>query len=185
MLLNAVAAIAIPEENQDMDLLTSGTVSAAATLDIVLTSYTAYRGIVFYLSGFRPATDAATLGMRVSTDGGSSYDTTGYANRSLLFVTTATLNFVESATDRITLSTTIGNDGDRAYNGMITLLNQTSTSFRPQVNHVATHGGSGGYSLNYLTGSGTREALQDTNAVRFLFSSGNITAGNYGVYGIT
>lgn len=169
----------------DYVLLTSGTVSAAATLDIVLTSYTAYRGIVFYLSGFRPATDAVTLGMRVSTNGGSSYDTTGYANRAIHFVTISTISFFDSATDRITLSGTIGNDGDRGYNGTITILNQTSAAFRPQITHVATHGGSGGYSFNYVTGSGTREALQDTDAVRFLFSSGNITAGNYAVYGIS
>ncbi|HEU4345789.1 MAG TPA: hypothetical protein VFU31_29925, partial [Candidatus Binatia bacterium] len=34
------------------------------------------------------------------------------------------------------------------------------------------------------TGAGLREAAQDTDAIRFLFESGNIASGNYAVYGL-
>jgi hypothetical protein len=60
-------------------LLASGTVSAAATLDIVLTGYTGYRALKLVLSSFLPVTDDVELWLRVSTNGGSSYDATGYS----------------------------------------------------------------------------------------------------------
>jgi phosphoribosylaminoimidazole (AIR) synthetase len=37
---------------------------------------------------------------------------------------------------------------------------------------------------HFVTGGGMRMALQDTDAIRFLFSSGNISNGKYAVYGL-
>src|SRR5678810_565028 len=54
-------------------LLNSGTVTNQATLPIVLTSFTAYRGLRFVLF-LLPATDDVNLLMRLSSNGGSSYD---------------------------------------------------------------------------------------------------------------
>ena len=49
-------------------LLTSGSVASASSLDIVLTSYTGYRGLIFMLANFLPVTDGVTLMLRVSTN---------------------------------------------------------------------------------------------------------------------
>ncbi len=170
-------------------LLTSGSASGA-TLDIVLTSYTAYRGLRFVLSGFRPATDGAGLMLRFSTDGGSTYAATGYnwvrvgADDS---TSSGNATFAANGNDTsiVIAGAEIGNGATEGYNGEITLLNQTSTAFWSRVTHTgylitsdATPSG------KFITGGGAKETAQDTDAVRFLFSTGNITAGNYAVYGM-
>ncbi len=170
-----------------MLLLTSGTV-AAATLDIVLTSYTAYRGIKIFLSGLIPATDGVTLLMRFSTDGGSTYDAAGYN-----YVTNAwddtgfnNLSVSGSATSIfITTASVIGNGATEGYNGEFTLMAQTSTALWARVFHSGYYiSASATPAGNYVTGGGARETAQDTDAVRFLFSSGNIASGSYAVYGL-
>lgn len=41
-----------------------------------------------------------------------------------------------------------------------------------------------GSAANFATGGGAREAAQDTDAIRSLFSAGNIAEGKYAVYGL-
>jgi hypothetical protein len=171
--------------------LTSGTASGA-TLDIVLTSYTGYRGLKIFLSGFRPATNDVALWMRFSTDGGSTYDASGY-NYALQVVYDAPATGSNGSGSDVAIVLTsaagaglgVGNASTAGYNGEITLLNQTSTAFWCRVQHtgyfISAQGTPSGCAV---TGGGAREAAQDTDAIRFLFSSGNITSGNYVVYGL-
>ena len=62
-------------------IVASGTVSAAATLDIVLTSYTGCNAIDVNFNDFIPATDGVGLYLRTSTDGGSTFDSAASAYR--------------------------------------------------------------------------------------------------------
>lgn len=174
-----------------LTLLTSGTVTNQATLDIVLTGYTAYRGLMILLSSFVPVTDDVELWMRVSTDGGANYDATGY---SFAFIrsrdgSTDAASVVSSSANQILIAGTtsaseavsnVANENGAFVE--IMLMNQTAAAF-PRVNFKA-----GWFSANQQTfqgtGSGARENAQDTNAVRFLFESGNIASGNYAVYGL-
>ena len=79
----------------------------------------------------------------------------------------------------------IGNGSAEGYCGEITLLNQTSAAFWTRVffqgyfiDSQATPSGV------WMAGGGAKETAQDTDAVQFLFSSGNISAGNYACYGL-
>lgn len=177
----------------DFVLLTSGTVSSAASLDIVLTSYTAYRGLVFELSNFVPATDDVELRMQVSTDGGSTYDSSaGNYRFSNNLVTEASVGSQGSASNtyiRLAGSTN-ANDAvsstasEGGASGLVYLLNQTDTSVYPKTqSHFGffTAGANGGMQMLV---TGHRVNAQDTDAVRFLFESGNIASGKYAVYGL-
>lgn len=174
-----------------LTLLTSGVVSNAATLDIVLTGFTGFRAIKFLLSSFLPATDDVELWMRFSTDGGSNYDATGYAYAGTGLSDDATARNIASGSDteiliagNTTATASVSNVADEGgVDAEITLHDQTavrwsrvrfSSSWRFAVgNLVALHG------------AGQRETAQDTNAVRFLFEGGgNIASGNYAVYGL-
>jgi hypothetical protein len=166
--------------------LASGTWSSQATGDIVLTSYTGFRGIKIVLSGVLPVTDGANLTMRFSTDGGSNYDTSGY-NYVVNILNDSGISAPQTSGSAgvILLAEFVGSGPTKGGNFEITLLNQTSTAFWSRamfngywIDNSASPGG------NYGTGGGSREAAQDTDAVRFLFSSGNIAAGNYAVYGL-
>lgn len=163
--------------------LTSGTV-AAATLDIVLTSYTAYRGIKIFLSGFLPATNGVALWARFSTDGGSNYATSGYNWTLSQCNDSGTPSSGGSGSDaKIVIQTTIGNSATQGYDGEITILNQTASTFWTKLFHIGFSIDSSANPLS-ANGGGAKETAQDTDAIRFLFSSGNISAGNYAVYGL-
>ena len=169
-----------------MVLLTSGTVSAAATLDLDLTGYTAYRGLKFVLSGFLPATDGAILLSRFSTDGGSSYDASGYNVAATVVYDDGTTAAVTSgSTTSIVLSQLVGSASTEGVNAEITLLNQTSTAIWSRITFSSFAIDNSATPLGTsLVGGGAREAAQNTDAVRILFSTGNIAAGNYAVYGL-
>ena len=171
-------------------LLTSGTMSNQATLDIPLTSYTAYRGIIIKLVAL-PATDAVELYCRFSTDGGSTYIATGY-NYSAIYVNEAIAanGTGNGSANQIQLSinaanTHIGNAATEGWMGSIEMLSQTSAGFWSRVNFQ------GYYITDAATptgvafiGGGAQETAQDTDAIRFLFSAGNIASGSYTVYGM-
>lgn len=168
-----------------LQFLISGTV-AAATLDIVLTGYTAYRGIKIFLSGFLPATDAVDLWARFSTDGGATYLTAGYNFAWSRFNDAAvSTNDGSGSAARIEMVTAIGNAANEGYNGEVTLLNQTSAAFWTRMHHMGYVMSSAAPTTGAVVlGGGAQETAQDTDAIRFMFSSGNIAAGNYAVYGL-
>lgn len=166
--------------------LNFGTVVSASTLDIVLTSYSGFRCLMFYLGGCLPATDGAQLYMRFSTDGGSSYDASGYnyAGQEILDNSITPSVFQSGSANQIVISNGgVGNASTSGYSGEIRLLKHTSTSLWSRIFHQ-------GYFIDdsvrarSVTGGGAREAAQDTDAVRFLFASGSIASCDWAVYGI-
>ncbi len=170
-------------------LLTSGTVTNAATLNIVLTSYTGYRGIEFVLESFIPATNDVELSMRFSTNGGSTFVTSGYR-----FVTQGldsngtSQGSVSASTESILIAgnttSTYGISNVANDNGVhvkITLFNQTSTA-KTRILGESTYALAADR-LAYLRVAGDNGNAQDTDAVQFVFATGNIASGIYAVYG--
>jgi hypothetical protein len=181
--LRADGSWAIPSSG--LVLLTSGTVSAAAALDIVLTSYTAYRGFKVFAS-LLPATEPSALNLRFSTNGGSSYDAgaTDYAYMEHFGAATGAHDQVES-TGAAQISIT-GNVGGGTREGIVfesTLIDPFSTARDTKIftaSVLRTDAALAVHSESY----GIRNAAQDTDAIRYLFSGGNISAGSYALYGI-
>ena len=169
-------------------LLVSGSVAVAAQLDLVLTSYTGYRGFILYLANFKPATDGTTLSLRVSTNGGSSYDTTGYVNAGYYMPASASdmtgASVWNATTTLVPLATGVGNETGRSYSGFIRILNQVNTSFYPRIFHNGCYNVSGGGGFHWSTGVAQRTAAQDTDAIRIFPGSGNITSMDYALYGL-
>lgn len=172
-------------------LLTSGTVSSAATLDIALTSYTSYRGFKLMLSGFLPATDDVQLRVRFSTDGGSNYDAGsgnyrygvygGVGSGTNLASYTQTSEHIAISGSTATGSG-VGNASTEGWNGAVELLNLTSASLYSRLTVSATYINDAGDPV-WCFGGGARMTAQDTDAIRVLFSSGNIASGKYALYG--
>ncbi len=193
-LLQTLGSGANPQWVGAMPLLASGTMSSQATLDIPLTSFTAYAGIIIKLV-ILPATDGVDLYCRFSTDGGSTFAATNYGYGALAISddggvvggvvssvsgTTFILMNVSSANRQI------GNASTEGWMGSIEILNPTSTAFWSRMTYQGAYASNAATSLSYsMAGQGTQKTAQDTNAIRFLFSSGNIASGFYRVYGIT
>ena len=160
------------------------TVSAAATLDIVLTSYTGYRALQLVLGNFRPATDAQALYLRFSTDGGSTFDA-GVSDYNWAYVRfgDAALGGNEDVADsEIQIGPIMGNAATEGGSFTLTIYQQTSTAHWTKCffdGHLIDINSN----PHCLIGGGAREATQDTDAIRFLMSSGNIAEGNWALYG--
>lgn len=169
-----------------LTLLTSGTPSNVATLDLVLTSYTGYRGFKLFGS-FLPATDGASLTTLFSTNGGSSYDASGYSY-ARVFVNDAGASGVSNngSTTSILLEPNIGNGTQEGTRVELTILNPFSTSLNTMISAIcATRTNAATPASSICLTAGCREAAQDTDAFRLLFSSGNIAEANYALYGIS
>jgi hypothetical protein len=176
------------------ELLTTGTVSSQATLDISLTAYTSYKNIMIVIDSLRGANDDDELICRFSTDGGSNYDA-GAGNYSFtsygLRDNGSASNFSLASATNIQFNTTsaqlgIGNATNEGYDLTVTLYHRTSTAHWTRLAYqgVLTSGAATPETISN-TGGGTREAAQDTDAIRFSMNSGgNIAACNYSVYGM-
>lgn len=171
-------------------LLATRTASASATLDFTEFNNASYRLYEFDLDGVRPATDATTLWVRLSTNGGASYDAgasdyagvTGAASTSDTATTYS--NSGGAAQIILTFPNNVGNAaGEEGVSGRVTLIGAPSTR-RTRVHSSVDYDNTAGL-LVEAEGKARRNAAQDTDAVRFLFSSGNITSGTIRMYGLT
>lgn len=163
--------------------LNSGTVSAAATLDIALTSYTQSK-FRLVLENFLPATDNVSMLLRFSTDGGSNFDAgaSDYGSIRYIRTTADTDGSVGEATSAIIPANAIGNVSTEGVSGVFDFLNLTSATRYSSVVYSCVSVTNGG-AIQFSTGGGARGTAQNTDALRVLFSSGNITSGTWVLYG--
>ena len=156
-----------------------------AAVDVLIPA--GYKELELRLTGVRHASDQKTLWMRTSSNGGSSFDSTGthyaynviYANGNPVAGNT-------SAAAQILLTkianTNVGNGAYENWDGVIKLVNIADG--------YPTIWYNGNYDNDYLTsgilvyGHGVRRTSTDVDAVRFLFEAGNITAGNFRLYAL-
>ncbi len=160
-------------------LLASGSFAGSSTLDIVLTSYTSYRAIKFFLTGVTVSVDGAGLYARTSTNGGVSYDA-GASDYSWSYASQTVFDVADSQI--VIDGLNIGNAAGEHSEWEITLFNQASATLKTMMSWC------GGYVFttgvcNDVTGAGIRMTAADVDAIRFLPSSGTFS-GNYAVYGI-
>lgn len=175
-----------------LQLLDSGTVTNAATLDIVLTSFTTYRAFKFILTSFVPASDDVELWMRLSTDGGANYDATGYSYTQLATRdNNSTINHFRSASDTklvVAQNTTAGEAisnvaSEGGVDVEVTVYDPQATGRFPRARWEFSYFGATQQDTFQGSGSGSRENAQNTDAARFFFESGNIASGNWALYG--
>ncbi len=171
--------------------LLSGTVSSAATLDIVLGTFGAdFDSYELELISMLPATDGAFPLLRFSTDGGSTFNAGAsdykYANRGVAD-DASVVSRTSSANTEIQLGsdTGVGNVSTEGISSTVKLMNVTSSSLWTRARYDSVFVDSNaGQRLWSVRGAGVRVAAQDTDAVRFLFHSGNIASGRYKLYGL-
>jgi hypothetical protein len=173
----------------DNALLASGSVAAStATLDIVLTNYTAYRDLDILLSNLAPTSSGTSLLMRFSTDGGGSYSASASYDgiRTLISSAASTISGLSgSALSSIVICDVVGNSANQNASGTIKLLDRTDSGQLTRTSYDVVHRTDS--SVTVMTrGSGSYRVAQDTDAVRFLFSAGSVAAGgSYKIYGRT
>jgi len=171
-----------------MVFLASSDASSNATLDFTEFGASLYDAYIFVLSNVIPATDNASLGLRTSSDGGSTFDSgsSDYVYYSAIGKAGQTLSESSSAgTTRLPItegvSTGAGNDG---ASGSVLIAGPhlaKTTAVQWDMSYVS---GTVAEIFSINKGGGQRTSSADVDAVRFLFSSGNIESGTITMYGM-
>jgi len=157
-----------------MVFLASSDASGDATLDFTAFDASLYDAYLFILANVVPATDTVQLYLRTSTDGGSSFDS-GSSDYDWVAVS--------SSESEIALTANVGSAaGEGGASGQVML-------FGPHLAQRTIFKGDLGYQtpagvIAERSSFGMRNAAEDVNAVRFLYSSGNIESGTITMYGL-
>jgi hypothetical protein len=169
-----------------LTFITSVTASASATLDI--TSIGNYAYVSFVLVDILAGTSTAQLQMLTSTNNGSSYDTgasdyrwshTGYASSGV------SVSGNNATAANITLTGGASANVIAPLCGELKLYDPSNTTAYKRIAGQLTYLDTTPNSQVTLMTHGVRAATTDVDAVRFLFSTGNIASGTIYVYGVS
>jgi hypothetical protein len=157
--------------------------SPVSVLDFALP--TGYLKFVVEFYDVLPSTDAESLALRFSSDGGSSFYTTGYGYKGAGTGSLGLAAHTAVGAADIRLTTSVGNaTNEDGAHGRVNIDNPRVTS-RPTATYEVGFADNGD-ELKWIAGAGDLDAGQvAVNAIRFLFTSGNIAAGStFQLYGI-
>ena len=172
----------------DRVLLATKTASASATLDFTEFNNATYRRYEFELENVKPATDGVDLYLRTSTNAGSAYDA-GATNYAWGLDGTSAGSGTSGAStgDVAIIMTTVVKIGNAAaeygVSGIVEITGAPSASVFTEMRGHWTYWNTAG-AMVQVSGGGARLSAADVDAVRFLFSAGNITSGTIRMYGV-
>ena len=167
---------------------TVSTTSAVTFNSTYLT--TTYRDYRIIISGLRPASDNVDFAFTVSTDNGSSYESSEYAYANAGGKSTNT-NFQlrkSDSTSSILLNVgALGTGAGESYNAVIDLfdpLNQASDNYYFMIGGTVHHlTEEPATASSVLAGAVKRGASNAYNNVKFALASGNMDVGTFTLYG--
>jgi len=129
------------------------------------------------------ATSTADFRMRTSTDNGSSYDTSNYLSYSQKYITTGALSGA-AATTSIILAYDSNNTANNAIAGHIDMFSLSSITARKKFESFATWTNPSGNVSKQEVFAVHTTAASDIDAIEFTMSTGNITSGEFYLYGM-
>jgi hypothetical protein len=169
-------------------LLSSQTASNSAQIDFTQFSSSYLLYIIKYY-GVVPASDAVDLWLRTSTNGGASYDTGGSDYRHARYAVfdsgagTASSGAAGTNGDsKIVIANALGNATGESLNGETTLVGLSNSLYKSIESRAWFLNSTPASVASY--GNGVRVTTSTVNAVRFLMSSGNISAGVFKLFGV-
>ena len=181
-----------------LTLISSTDISNAATYSFTSFDSSSFDAYIFVLINVVPVTDAVHIHMLTSSDGGSTYDT-GASDYNWLLARNK--DMVSDSGDggdadqddaHIALigdnsggANVVGSDANEAgVSGQIWLYNPASTSITHGTYDLCYQANTPENLLNVAKGGFARMSAADVDAIRILFSSGNIESGTINAYGV-
>jgi len=176
-----------------LNLISTQTASASATISFTSGIDSTYDSYVFKFYDIHPATDETQFQVNFSIDSGSNYNVTktttnfnayhNEADSSTILGYNSSWDLAQSTAAQ-PLTTNTGNDNDQSVSGELIIYNPSSTTFvKHFIANVNTSSGDN-YTVNlYTAGYGNTTSAID--AIQFKMSSGNIDSGVIKLYGIS
>jgi hypothetical protein len=194
--LSSLTALPAAIPTGKLKLISSQTASNSASISFTSGLNSTYKVYKFVFVNIRPATENASFGFQGSTDGGSNYGVTitssaframqredaGDSDQQLRYITAEDL---AQSTSLQRIADEVNGDSDQGMSGSMQVFNPTSTTY---VKHFLSntnfaHLGVQPYTENHYV-AGYMNTTTAINAIRFQFTSGNITAGKIYLYAI-
>ena len=171
--------------------ISATTASGNGYIDFTSGIDSTYKEYLFKFNNIHGANDGTNFRIQFSTDGGSNFDVT---NNFFMLQAYNTAGDGGSSiggetsddgggTQYVNLSRNSGNENDESVNGEIKITNPSgSTFFKHYVALMPNYNYANGSNLHIVGGyASTTSAI---NAVRFLFTAGNIDSGIITLYGV-
>jgi len=164
-----------------LTLISSQSASSSATIDFTSISLGTYRTYELIYRAIVPATDGALLTMQISTDGGSTWKSSNYTSgiNTAPYNSTTLTNVNSTSAFELTLG--LDNGVSTSFgNGQVTIF--TTASAATYIGGIISCFGNtaGTQVMGVMTG---RTTDTGANAFRMIMSSGNITSGQFYLYG--
>lgn len=163
------------------------TAANSATISFTSNINSTYVNYVVVLENVVPVTNAVQMNMLVSTNGGSSYLNTGYLSQATTLFAGALGSTAGSITTSIALTTTthpLKNTAGAGWSGQLNMYNVNGGTGNCQVAIFGSYiESSSGVTVAPVCSSAA-PASSAINAIQFAMSSGNISTGNFTLYGI-
>jgi hypothetical protein len=166
-------------------LLEQHAASTSATLDFTTAITSTYDEYVIEIVNLICATNSVGLLVRMSTDGGSTYDS-GANYSYTLFSNTSSGTGTTGANGQTAINLigwgNVSNASNRSINGSVRLYAPGGALYKQVGGHIF-YWDSGNLRVSGMT-SGLYEVTTAVNAFRILASSGNLTSGTIRCYGV-
>ena len=173
-------------------LISTVTASSSSTVDFTSGIDSTYKEYQFHFTDVHPATNDANLQVNFR-DGGSSFDATKTTTFFRAYHTEddggsgleyRTANDLAQSTGAATLNIGAGNENDECTSGILHLFDPSSTTF---VKHFMCDSNlyEGGNNSHRALVAGYANVTAAIDGVQFSFSSGNIDAGTFKLYGVS
>lgn len=165
--------------------ISSTTLSSDANWSQTLDN-TTYSSFQILVESVVPATDNVQLILRTSTDGGSTYDSGGgnYAHAGQLAVEDGSednSSLASASATSIELASNVGSAAGENVSGTVWMNGTVATNFTQTHSLFTLSGNDGQTRVGF--GGGERLSAADVDAVRILFSSGNMASGKIVILG--
>jgi hypothetical protein len=169
-------------------LLEQHTASSSATLDFTSFTSSSYDEYSIEVTGLVPATNNVSFYMRMSTDGGSTFDTSAIYDSSHNALssngTQSAGGGAASASEFKIQNVGQPNTSTASLSGTIKLFVPLSTALYKKITWQLQCDSNDGNSQQ-INGAGRYRSATAVNAIRFLYASGNIASGTIRIYGLT
>jgi len=162
--------------------VTSVDIGSGLDLDAALDgTYDIYK--LFYVDVV-PANNAVALYGRTSTDTGTTFATTSYENNNITITNNSNTVGVQTETGNVALelASNVGSSTAESISGELTIFNPSDTVNYKKFLHESNQWQAS--TSQYRAGAVYRKETAAIDALRLLFSSGNIESGDFYLYGI-
>lgn len=182
---SSVMISSAPNSVGTTQVISTQSASNSATINFTgLTSAYAYYYVVYW--GVVPGTSSAQLGVRVSTDNGSTYSTTGYYYAATQQNTTPGTTTQSAAAATIySIAGAAANNSPNTGAGILKIINPSQSTSYHEMNNKIVYVDPNGF-VQSVVGACVWTSATAINAFQFIYGvgGGNIASGTFKLYGV-